>query len=104
LPKHQDLVKIYRHYAQQLSDEEIEQLARKSDGFSPYDVLDVCDRAEELFIAEGSKTAIPELEYYLNGLEKKRSLNLQNYTILSCLGSFMGICFWCLPQILCHFP
>ncbi|MBI2666604.1 ATP-binding protein [Candidatus Woesearchaeota archaeon] len=86
LPDHDDLKEIYTHYAKHLSPENIEELAQQSEGFSPFDVLLVCETAEDFFIEKLRQDAekvdpenkrdiqktnlplLPDKSYYLQGL------------------------------------
>ncbi len=72
VPEHADLCAIYRHYAKHLDDAVIEELASKSEGFSPFDILNVCNNAEDFYvesIADGEKPSLPGKEFYMQGIE-----------------------------------
>ncbi|MFC1752462.1 ATP-binding protein [Thermoproteota archaeon] len=74
LPSHEDLVKIYHHYALQLGMKDLEALARQSVGFSPFDVLNVCDIAESLFLSDVQQGLVSfdmllGEDYYFKGLD-----------------------------------
>ncbi len=80
LPEHDDLVAIYGHYAKQIDDRVLEALARKSKGFSPFDVMSACATAEEAYIdhmmkMENSHIFTPPEHCYLDGVKKIRKLN-----------------------------
>ncbi|PIN69493.1 hypothetical protein COV93_05425 [Candidatus Woesearchaeota archaeon CG11_big_fil_rev_8_21_14_0_20_43_8] len=70
LPTSDDLAAIYRHYAKQLSPDDIDQLVSISDSFSGFDVLQVCEGAESYFIDDKDTTkAIPDIDHYLRAID-----------------------------------
>ncbi|MFH1064004.1 MAG: ATP-binding protein [Candidatus Woesearchaeota archaeon] len=80
LPEHDDLVAIYNHYAKQLDEITLEELARMSKGFSPFDVLSACAAAEDKYMddmleKENPHVISPPEHYYLKGVEKIRKIN-----------------------------
>jgi len=80
LPERNDLKEIYHHYAKHLPAETLEELAQQSEGFSPFDVLQVCETAEDLFLEEMQVAKekeklpkekllfLPDKTYYQQGL------------------------------------
>jgi hypothetical protein len=86
LPTHESLVKIYQHYAKQLPMGAVKKLAERSGGFSPYDVLCVCDNAEKRFIADflenpSLKGTLPDVKYYIQSLEIAGIGDLRKYIL-----------------------
>ncbi len=73
-PSREDLLQIYHHYAQQLDQPTLRELVDPSEGFSPFDVMQACQNAEQLFRREQEEapSGLPEKRHYLLGIENSR--------------------------------
>ncbi|MBS1266698.1 MAG: VCP-like ATPase [Candidatus Woesearchaeota archaeon] len=76
LPNLEERVEIFRNYAIQLSDADLERLAQESDGISGRNIKDVCEHSERRWasklLREHESADLPPLEEYLVSLKTRR--------------------------------
>jgi ATP-dependent 26S proteasome regulatory subunit len=76
LPNNNEREKIFSNYAKQLSQKDLEILAKESENISGRNIKDICEHAERSwaskFIKEEVKEELPNLEEYLNSVTQRR--------------------------------
>lgn len=76
LPNLEERVGIFRNYAMQLSNTDLERLAQESDGISGRNIKDVCEYSERRWasklLREHESEGLPPLEEYLASLKTRR--------------------------------
>lgn len=75
LPNAKERMSIFRNYATHLSDEELDFLAKGSEGLSGRNIRDICEYTERRWarklIVKGLKASIPSFEYYRHALKSR---------------------------------